>query len=539
MFRALFSHTSESITKAAIVLASASLLSRVLGLVRDRLLTHTFGAGDVLDVYYAAFRIPDFLYNLLILGALSAAFIPIFTKYLVESSRDRAWKFMNESIILLWVTFCVLAAAVAAGAPWIMRAITPGFEGEKFELTVMLTRIMMLSPLFMGLSALVGGALQSLKKFLLYAMAPIMYNVGIILGIIFFVPKFGVVGLAIGVVAGAALHLIIQIPALFSSGFAFKFLWNPRGKDMRELLSLMGPRTLALATTQINFVIITILASKLSEGSVAVFNLANNIQSVPIGIVAVSYAVAAFPLMSEYAADENPDGVSRVTGHTLRLVLTLMMPIAVITLILRAQWVRILLGSGNFDWAATIATADTLGFFALGIVGQSLMHILARAFYALKDTATPAWVGIATDVIGIMLALALMRPLGVSGLALSYSINMSINALILWILLQQRLGRLQGQETLRTIYKLVIAALVMGLIMQGLKSPLALVGTTERLWGLILQAGGATLAGLIAFAGIALTLRIEEVYEIIEAIKSRVTRAVRPPADVTDVDSAR
>lgn len=539
MFRQLFDSSITSITKAAAILGAASLLSRILGLLRDRLLTHQFGAGWELDAYYAAFRLPDFLYNLLILGALSAAFIPLFTKHLVEKKEERAWRFMNLSLSVLGSLFLALSVVCAVCAPFLTKIIAPGFTGEKMALTTMLTHIMMLSPVILGLSAVVGGALQSLRKFFLYALAPIFYNLGIIVGILVLVPLMGPVGLGWGVILGALLHLATQFPALWRAGFRPRWIYDWRDRDIRQLLRLMGPRTLALATTQINFVVITILASGLADGSVAVFNLANNIQWLPIGIIAVSYSVAAFPAMSEFAAAGNPDGLTKTISHTIRLILALLAPIVILLMLLRAEWVRLIFGSGRFDWNATIRTADTLALFAVGIIGQGLIPILARAFYAMKNTRVPTITGVATDVLCVILSLILMRHFGVAGLALAYSIASTLNAGALWILLRRELGDLQDETTLHTIFKLAVAGVLMALVMQGSKVLVGHFVDMTLFWGVFLKAAAVALLGMMAFLGTAMLLRVSEIQEVVESLRLRARRFVHPPPDVTDVDSVR
>ena len=537
MLKNLFNHTSESITAAAVVLGVASLMSRALGLVRDRLLTYTFGAGPTLDAYYVAFRIPDLLYNLLILGALSSAFIPIFSGYLTKKDDERAWRFMNTSISTLGVLFFLLAVICSIAAPLFTRITAPGFSGEQLALTTALTSIMCFSPVLMGLSAAIGGALQSLKKFLLYALAPVMYNVGIIIGVVAFVPTFGPIGLAYGVLLGALLHLGIQVPALLSSGFKPQWVWGWKDKDIRTMLTLMGPRTLALAAVQINLVVITGLASKLAIGSVSIFNLAQNIQSLPIGIIAVSYAVAAFPLMTEYAAQDNPDGVAKILNQTLRMVLTWMIPVGVLFVVLRTEWVRIILGAGKFDWDATRATADTLALFAIGLLGQAAVHVLARAFYAVKDTKTPAIVSIIATVIGLISAIMLMDSLGVRGLGLAISIEALINAIVLYVLIVRRVGTTYAHETGKTFLKLLVAGLVMALLVQGLKEPIGTYVNMQTFFGVFIKAVGASLGGLIGYFGVGLLLRVRELYEILEATKMRFTHVTKSlPADVTDID---
>lgn len=532
----LLNHTSQSITSAAVVLGGASLLAKVLGLVRDRLLTHTFGAGAALDAYYAAFRVPDFLYNLLVLGVLSAAFIPLFTQWWSQG-RARAWEFLNRAVTTLGALLAVVSLACVLLAPLLVGIIAPGFDGEKFADTVTLTRIMMVSPLLLGVSAAIGGALQSLKKFFIYALAPIMYNAGIIVGVIAFVPLFGIRGLAFGVVLGALLHVLVQLPALVSSGFRPRLIWGWRHKDVRELITLTGPRMIALAAAQINIIVLTVFASLLGDGAVAVFDLANNIQSFPIGIIAVSFAVAAFPVMSQFAADNNPDGLAKTVSATLRLVMAWIIPVAVLFITLRAQWVRLILGSGAFDWNATIATADALGFFSLGMLGQSLVHVLARGFYALKDTRTPAIVGLLSVALGTLLALWLRGPLGVGGLAFAVAVQSTLNAGALWYLLHRRIGSLVSDQTLYTFYKLCVASLAMVGITQGLKIPIASAVDTHTFLGIFLQAFGASLGGLVAFFGIGLVLKIDEIFAIVSATKVRVKKIVQIlPTDVSDAN---
>lgn len=537
--RQLLNHTSHSITTAAVVLGGASLLSRILGLVRDRLLTHAFGAGSVLDSYYAAFRIPDFLFNLLVLGVLSAAFIPLFSDYFAKEQKN-AWDFLNRTLSTLGVIFLGLSVVCVIAAPLLMVVIAPGFTGDKLNHTILLTRIMMLSPVLMGLSSLVGGALQSLKKFFIFALAPIMYNIGIIIGITLLVPLFGVAGLALGVVLGALLHLAVQFPTLVASGFRPAWRWAWGHKDITTLLTLMGPRVLALAATQINLVVITMFASTLGDGAVATFNLANNIQYLPIGLIAVSFAVASFPVMTAYAAEENPDGLARTIGSTVRMIFVCIVPVTVLLITLRAQWVRIILGSGAFDWNATKNTADALGYFALGLLGQSLVHVFARAFYAIKNTRTPALCGMSSVAIGIVLAYILKDKLGVSGLAFTIAIQETINAALLWILLGRHVGGAQNDLILKTFYKLCVTALAMALIIQGIKLPIAAFVNTHTFFGIFAQAAGASLAGLIVFITLGLLLKIEEVYTIMSAAKIRVKKVASIlPIDWADANDPR
>ena len=319
---------SKSVASAAFVITMAGLASRLLGLLRDRFLASTFGAGDILDAYYAAFRVPDLIYNLLIVGALSAAFIPVFTGLLSKEKEEEAWELTNG--ILNLIVFCILAFSFlfALFAPFLMRVITPGFPEEKMDMVVMFTRIMFLSPLFLGISGIFGGVLTSFKKFLIYSLAPLFYNLGIIGGIFIFVPFFGPIGLVWGVVLGALMHMLVQYPAVKHSGFKYDFILFKalKNKHVREVLRLMVPRTLGVAVTQISLTVVTIFASTLAVGSLAIFNFAQNLQSVPLGLFGISFAIAVFPTLSQYAAKENYADFVKAFSQTFRQILFLSFP---------------------------------------------------------------------------------------------------------------------------------------------------------------------------------------------------------------------
>ncbi|MCB9799000.1 murein biosynthesis integral membrane protein MurJ, partial [Candidatus Nomurabacteria bacterium] len=388
MIKRLVSLQSKTITGAAIVLAAASFVSRVIGVIRDRIFAHSFGAGDVLDVYYAAFRIPDIVYNLVIVGALSAGFIPIFLKAYTKNKKE-AWEMTNSLIHILGLALILVCALLYIFTPQLMHLVVPGFDDEKLSQTVILTRIMFLSPLLLGLSAIVSGVLQSLKSFFVYSLTPIVYNLGIIFGTVALVPHFGIVGLAYGVIIGACFHLLIQIPTLFAHGYRYQCLLNVKNRYLIDIGKLMIPRILTLGTVQLNLLVITILASTLGTGSVSAFNFANNLQHFPIGLIGISFAVAAFPVFSKLFAEENQEAFISHIVTTVKQILFFILPLTLIFLLLRAQIVRILLGSGAFDWGDTIMTANALAFFSLSLFAQCLVPLLIRAFYAMHNTWIP------------------------------------------------------------------------------------------------------------------------------------------------------
>src|SRR3989338_10358242 len=293
---------SKTLLGASTMLAFLGLLSRVLGVLRDRILASRFGASDLLDVYYVSFNIPDLIFNLLIIGAVTSAFIPVFIEY--QSKKDgEEWDLANNFLNILVAIMAMTAGVMFVFTPWLIRLIAPGFSPEKRELTILFTRVMLFSPMILSVSVVIGSILQVFHRFLAYALAPIMYNLGIIFGAIFFVPKFGPLGLAEGVVLGALFHLLVQLPALKGTGFKWKKVWNFGDSGMRKILKLMVPRTIGVAVIQINFIILNALSSRISPGSVTVINLANNFQYLPISLVGISTAVASFPTLYRQALE--------------------------------------------------------------------------------------------------------------------------------------------------------------------------------------------------------------------------------------------
>ncbi|HMB65422.1 MAG TPA: murein biosynthesis integral membrane protein MurJ, partial [Patescibacteria group bacterium] len=336
----------NSITVAATLVAFSSLVSRFLGIFRDRILAGQFGAGDTLDVYYAAFRIPDLMFNLLVLGALSAGFIPILTGLIKDfqcrgvagyedSPNKKAWDLVSNILNVLMVVLIGISILGIIFAPYLMKIVTPGFSPDKQMLTAHITRIMFLSPIFLGISSVLGGILQSFKRFCVYSLAPIMYNIGIITGALCFAPFWGVYGLAWGVVLGAFLHMLIQLPLAVKLGFRYRPLFNIRDKNLHRIGRMMVPRTMTLGITQLNLLVITIIASGLAGGSLAVFNFANNLQYFPVGIFGISFAIAAFPTMSAVAF--NKKKLVANFSYTARQILFFIVPATVLLLTLRAQ----------------------------------------------------------------------------------------------------------------------------------------------------------------------------------------------------------
>lgn len=512
---------SQTITSAAIILAAASLASRFLGLLRDRLLAGHFGAGDALDIYYAAFRLPDMVYNLLIMGALSAGFIPVFVS-LWEGKKEEVWKFVNSILNILLIGLLVLGGLFFLLTPWLMELITPGFSADKIQMTVLLSRIMFLSPMLLGVSAIFGGVLQSMKRFLVFSLTPIFYNLGIIFGILFFAPRWGLPGLAWGVALGAFLHMVIQLPAIFSLGFRWRAAVDWTDWGVRRLARLMVPRTLTLAVSQLNFVAITVLASGLAAGSLAIFNLAYNIWTFPLGILAASLAIAAFPSLSQEAVAKNWSAFAKIFSGTFRQILFLVLPVSALFMVLRAQIVRVILGTGRFGWTDTILTIKTFQFLTVGLFAEALILLLVRGFFALEDTKTPFWIGLVSSVFRIGFAGSFGLVLGVAGLGLGYAAGSIINLILLWFFLRRKTGTLNEQEIIWSATKTTISSLIAGFVAYGMLQLMDKYVDTHTLLGIMAQGFSAGLAALIVYFLAGLLLRSQELWTIWRGVRHRL-----------------
>ncbi len=513
-------------------------------MVRDRILAAQFGAGDTLDIYYAAFRIPDTIFNLLVLGALSAGFIPIFTSLLhckdKPCENKEAWIFASRVMNIMGASlFAVSLAAMVFTGP-LTDLLAPGFALEKRRATAELTRIMFLSPLFLGASSVIGGVLQSFKRFFVYSLSPIFYNIGIIIGALLLAPIWGVQGLAWGVVIGAVLHMAVQLPLALRLGLHYTPGLGWRTKEIRELGRMMVPRTLSLALSQLQLFAITVIASLMPAGALAVFNFANNLQSFPLGIFGISFAVAAFPALSSSVGNKD-----KLIGHisqTFRNIMFFIIPSSILIIVLRAQLTRAVLGAGQFSWTDTVRTMDALGFFAAGLFAQAAVPLLIRAFYALKDSATPFYFGLVSVGVGTLLAWALpgvticnriigdqgfvskaCMPLGVGGLALSYSISSVLNLVLLFFYLRWRLGRIDGRRISASLLKIMLASFACAFTAQGMKSALARAGLEkiDTLFDVVLQAVVAGGAGLLVYVLLSYLIRSEELMHFLESAKRR------------------
>ncbi len=512
-----------SIVAAALIVGISSLVSRLVGLFRERVFTTTFGAGDTFDAFVAAFRIPDLIFNLIVIGALSAAFIPLFTAKLVgkQSKSAEAFDFATSVLNLMLLVVAGLSLLYAALAPQLVPLITPGFMGEKLELTIRLSRIMALQPILLSVSFVFSGILNSFKRFTVYALAPILYNLGIIAGVVWLVPMMGVAGLGWGVVLGGALHMIIQLPSTLYVGFRWKPQLVSSRADMRALWIMMLPRVFGLAAQQVNLLVVTLLGSGLLAGSISAFHLANNLQYIPIGIFGIAFAQAAFPTLSEQMARGQTVAFRDTLTKSFRYILFFVVPISAFFFLLRAQIVRVLFGDGAFDWEDTILTFETFKFLIISIFAQATIPLLTRGFYAQHDTKTPVVISVIAMVINVVLAFMLAPVAGVQGLALAFSIAAMVHLSLLLGAFHWRLGGFNDKEVIVSLSKVVAATLVASVIVQALKYPVAAFVDMARFWGVFVQLVLTSLAGIGTYFLICWLLKSDELRVLQRLIRRR------------------
>lgn len=454
---------TKTVLASAGVIGFFSLISRIVGLLRDRMLAGEFGAGQVLDAYYAAFKIPDFLFNLLVLGALTAAFVPVVGGYLSKHKKEEANRITSAVLNMLSILMIVLSGSAFIFASQLVDVVAPGFAGETRELTLILTRIMLVSPIIFGISSVVSSYLNTVRRFTAFAIAPVLYNAGIIVGILWFVPAMGPVGLGYGVLLGAVLHLIVQVPALFRSGFRYRPKSSFQHPGVVRILRLAGPRVIGISAMQINIVVITAVATLLSAGTVSAYNLAFNLQSLPLGIVGISLATAVFPVLARAASQNNFSDFIGHISRVLRQMFFLIIPLSLAFILLRVPIVRLALGTGQFDFEDTFLTAAALGVFAISLFAQSAVPILSRAFYSLEDTKTPVIISIISVAINIAGAYYGSKWLGVMGLAGAFSLAAIVEFLLNTIFLRSRLGSLGDAAIIKSTAKTLFASLIGGL----------------------------------------------------------------------------
>jgi putative peptidoglycan lipid II flippase len=521
------SSANRQIARATGTVMFALVLSQLTGLVRSILVAGAFDAGTMLDPYIAANRVAETLFVLVAGGALSSAFIPTFTGFLVKEDREGAWKLASGIGNLVTLILSLLALIAAIFAPQIVRyLLASGFANDpaREQLTIHLLRIMLPSAVLFGLSGLLMGILNSYQVFLVPALAPSMYSIGIIIGVVFFAPTLGVDGLAWGVLLGASLHLLVQVPALLRlKGRTYLPVFGLDNPAIREVLRLMGPRILGVAVVQINFWVNIWLASWMVEGSVTTLTYGFTLMLMAQAVIAQSIATAAMPTFSAQVARNDIDGIRASLAATLRGVIFLALPASLGLILLREPIVSMLLERGEFTRQYVEMTAWALLWFAAGLVGHSVLEILSRAFYAFHDTRTPVVIGAIAMGLNIVFSFAFSAlfsrigwmPLG--GLALANSLATALEAAALFIIMRRRLNGIQGVSIARGFLIAAVTSLGMGVILVVWRQ----VSGEMNLW--LVGVGGIALGGL-AYGLSLVALRVPEVHTLLGFLQKRFAK---------------
>ncbi len=521
------SRENEKVAKAAGVVGLATMLSRIFGFIRDMVVAGIFGAGLVTDAFFVAFRIPNLLRRLLAEGSLTVSFVPVFTEYLKQRSREEALDLANVVFTALSVILVIVSVAGVIFSPLIVTIMAPGFlkTPDQYELTVLLTRFMFPYIFFISLVALCMGILNSLRHFAAPALSPVVLNISMILSALLLRDLFGepIYALAVGVMIGGVLQLAMQWPFLIKMGVRLKPDFHFRHPGLKRIGLLMLPASFGAAIYQINVLIGTILASLLPKGSVSYLYYADRIVELPLGVFAIAVGTAALPSFSDQVARGEFDDFKRTISFSLRLILFITIPATVALIALRIPILSVLFQRGAFDATSTIQTADALLYYTLGLWAFSLIRIIVSALYSLQDTKAPMKAAIVALIVNVACSIVLMYPMKHGGLALATSIASAVNLIMLGIILKRRIGSYLNREFYRSLGKITAASLVMwgAIILVGIVFPWKIAGSLEeRLFFLVASIG----VGLATFFVMSWLLKCSEMVMVIRTVKGKLGR---------------
>ncbi len=555
MVRRLVSFLSQNVTgmhAAAYVIAVFSFVSLLLGLLRDRMLAHIFGASSSLDVYYAAFRIPDLIFASLASIVSLFVLIPFLSRYLENGEKENARHFLSEVSTFFFFFVIIACAVVGFYAPEFGRHFYPGFSAAEQDLFIHLTRILLLSPILLGFSNILASVTQIAGRFLVYALSPIVYNLGILGGVMFLYPTYGLSGVGWGVVAGAFFHVAVQIPAVIKEGLMPRLTFRFNFKTLVEVVTVSLPRTATLAFNQIVLLLLLGIASTLGEGSVTVFTFASNLYLAPLTLIGVSYSVAAFPTLSRlFGAGEREAFVEQLLG-AVRHVIFWSFPALVFMIVLRAHIVRTLLGSGAFDWADTRLTAATLALFVISLVAHGLILLFVRGYYAAGKTLRPFLITVSTSIVTIFLAYggiklfaavpeirfffdSLLRVSDVGStsviiIAGAYSIGLIISACIFWLLFRRDFGGHIPSAVTSTFWQSAAASILGGAAAYLILRLVAPLFDLSIAYHVFLEGAIAGVCGILLWAATLKALGNKELDELFDTLHARLWKQAAPIA---------
>lgn len=517
--------------EAAYLLAIFALLSQILALFRDRLFASSFGIGSTLDIYYAAFRVPDFLF---------ATVASLFSLYAILPALSRTKggeaRFLEKIFLWFFATTSICALALYIALPTLAPKVAPGFGPSSLQSLVDLSRILLLQPILLGASNVLASLTQLRSRFVLYALSPLLYNIGILVGIVFLYPHFGIEGLGWGVVFGAVMHVSIQIPHFFSERAKEK---ETAHAPIYEILLLSVPRTLALSASQITLIVLIAIASLLSPGSISTLTLSMNLLGVPLAIIGVSYSVAAFPTLARlFGSGEREQFLSQMNA-ALRHIFFWSIPTLVLVIVLRAQIVRVILGSGAFDWSATRLTAALLAIFIVSLTAQATVFLLSRAYYAAGNTKKPLYFALVSVFVSVTSSItflylfknyetvrffveSLLRVSDVPGtsvlmLALGYSLGAFVQAGLSLLVFYSEFNA-PLQPLMRTMARALSASIIGGFVAYFALTVMGTFVDIDTFKGIFTQGLVGGVCGLSVTALVLFALKSPELLEIKDAV---------------------
>ena len=521
------SASSRTLVRAGLVVTGAYLASRILGWIRTAALLAVFGAGRDLDAYLAAFRIPDAIFQLVAAGALGSALIPVLAGFFHEGRQSEAWRLVSSVVNLMLAALVALAVVFFVAAPRIMPLITQDFTAQQLGLAVRLSRIMLLSPILLAVSAVATSVLNAGNRFTAAALAPLLYNLAIIVPVVLFGESMGVTAAAVGVVIGALLSLLVQVMPIDAMGYRYQMVADASDPATREVVRLVAPRALGLGSTQITFIVNTLLASGLGAGLISDYTAAFTAYQIPIGVIGLPLGVVLLPSMSTALVAGELRQFGHLVTRSLRLLLFVMLFLAAVGVTVRTQVVDLLFGYGNFTRGDVSVTADALGFFLVGLAADSLVVVLARAFYADKETRIPVAAALAAVAINVVVSVATVGSIGLRGLALGIAAGAWVEAAALTVLLTRRIRALDlnGLVLAAVIFAAgsILSAAAADWMLGALGSRLgASPGRVLVLVELVVTTG---VAGLVYGAWCSL-MRVPELPETIRLLRNTIGRRV-------------
>jgi putative peptidoglycan lipid II flippase len=539
---------SNGINEAALLLGIFAFISQILGLVRDRLLAYIVGPGATLDVYYAAFRIPDFLY----ISIASLASITVLMPFMMDKinknndNNKEAHNFLSNVFSVYMLFMFLSSLIVAIFMPYIARYIAPGFTDIQISLLVTVSRIMLLSPIFIGLSNLIGTVTQLFRNFFIFALSPIFYSLGILFGIICFYPIFGIYGLAYGVVLGAFMHLLIQVPFVLNNKLFPKFIIKINWSEIWQVVKSSLPRTITLSCNSLAFIFLISLASTLKAGSISLFTFSFNLQSVPVGIIGISYSVAAFPILIRSFSNKDMEGFMGHIFLATRQIIFWSLPIIALFVVLRAQIVRVILGSNTFSWSDTRLTAAAVGLFVISLVTQGLVLLYVRGYYAAGNTKKPLLVNVFSSFMVVIFAYLfififknypnilssleiILRVQNVPGtimlaLPIAYALGSILNFFLIWFLFKKDFLKGSHLKIGNTFRDSLISALSMGFVSYISLSFFDNIFNINTGLGIFLQGFISGILGIIFGIIILFLLKNKELKDLLSTLNKKFWR---------------